>query len=127
NFYPGKMSPSKNTETIVDLENIENLNSEECLSYGKDEYFILTYKEIDVSIKATKNVVTPLGKEIVFTDFNIKKLLWFCNKPKKSQESSKIYEIRKSIYATIIGLSEVSDTSNLILQKMQEDKSGTNA
>ena len=114
-FYPGIVQPIKNTETPIELLEINSLRQSDCLSYGSssaNSYTVITYKELYNYILNNNNLMW-FGEPL--TDISIKKLLYL------SKDRNKLKSLIERLYQkSTIQLEDVKD----IIEEINDDSSG---
>jgi len=126
NFYHGKMEPFESTETIIELNNVNELSNDECISFGLELFKVLTYKELNNWYRESNNLYEPCIDKLL-SDISIKKLLYLSKVPKRYSESMENYEIRKELHENInVILEQTSDKQIKELnEKINKDTIGS--
>lgn len=129
NFVHGKAIPTINKETLVELEPVDKLREDNCISYGNknDGYHVLMYTELYQTLKTSNNLINPVNNETLI-DANIKKIKYLSMMSRYSRESDESYDKRIKIGDLINKLEDDALTQGMITikRKVKVDSTETN-
>ncbi|HLX52350.1 MAG TPA: hypothetical protein VKR58_00315 [Aquella sp.] len=113
-FYEGILEPCTQSETLIDLIPIKELNNSQAISYGSHNagFTVYTYTELLNSFKYNDSLVNPITKEN-FNEISVKKLLYITSLSKFKQESVTEYTSRIELNKLISKLRQISVESAL--------------
>lgn len=78
-FHHGCRDPIKNKETPIDLLDVNSLSKDECISFGYNEFTVLTYKELYDFYNNSKQLINPVStSKEKLSQLSVKKLLYLC-------------------------------------------------
>lgn len=114
-FHHGCRDPIKNKETPIDLLDVNSLSKDECISFGYNDFTVLTYKELYDFYNNSKQLINPVStSKEKLSQLSVKKLLYLC----RNKDDLKL------LLSSILD-SEKNTAIEDILSSINEDTIGT--